>query len=305
MDEVTRWAHRTPNLYGLSYRFAVRAQDARLGALASKLLGSLAGGDKVVEHWYSLTASPDVEGTIDVWCDAEVLARSQRPGDALGWVVWHANRGAVGASGQHLLFHAGALETASGGVLVPGATGSGKSTLVAGLARAGFGYLGDELVALDLTSVLLLSYPKPITLKRGSFALLPELHPDLGTHQGSRPWDGEQWQVPVGGETGLPLGRACAPCAVVVPHYDDLRPTTLTRLTQTEAFFTLARHTVNLLDHGAAGIAALAQLARRCPCFSLAMSDLDQACRLLSDLVCESEFAVSMHGEPGLVARGV
>ena len=44
----------------------------------------------------------------------------------------------------------GASQAATQSVLVPGASGSGKSTLAAGRARAGFAYLSDELVALEL-----------------------------------------------------------------------------------------------------------------------------------------------------------
>ena len=63
---------------------------------------------------------------------------------------------------------------------MPAASGSGKSTLTAGLARAGLGYLSDELVALELDGAVpgrLLPYPKPITVKPGSFAVLADMDP--------------------------------------------------------------------------------------------------------------------------------
>ncbi len=169
------WAHRTPNLNGLSYRFSVRADDRRLGHLVDVVLAGLreAGEGPPAEHCYSLTASEGAAGTVDVTRDGEVVARGQRNGDAVGWVVWDVNRAAAEASGDYLLFHAGALEAGGTGVLVPGASGSGKSTLVAGLARAGLGYLTDELAALDMASGELLPYPKPITVKPGSFTALP------------------------------------------------------------------------------------------------------------------------------------
>jgi len=42
---------------------------------------------------------------------------------------------------------------------------------------------------------------------------------------------------------------------------------------------------VNLVDHGSAGTRALGRLARGCRCFSLTFSDLDEACRLVLELV--------------------
>ena len=126
-------------------------------------------------------------------------------------------RAAAEAGREYLLFHAGALDAAGVGVLLPGTSGSGKSTLTAGLARAGFGYLSDELVALDLSDGLLVPYAKPITLKQGSFAVVPELHPDRDLPPGGRSWDGAEWQVAVGGATGRRLGGPDAPHVLVFP----------------------------------------------------------------------------------------
>ena len=52
-------AHSTPSLRGLSYRFAVRTDDERLGHLVDAVLGGLRdpGDGAPVEHWYSLTPS--------------------------------------------------------------------------------------------------------------------------------------------------------------------------------------------------------------------------------------------------------
>ena len=119
-----------------------------------------------VEHWYSLTASAD--GTFDVVRGGEPVAHAQRPSDAAGCLVWDVNRQAALAGRSHLLFHAAGLQRDGVGVLVPGASGAGKSTLAAGLVRAGFAYLSDELIALEIDGGRLLPYAKPIALKPGS-----------------------------------------------------------------------------------------------------------------------------------------
>ena len=138
----------------------------------------------------------------------------------------------------------------------PGTSGSGKSTLTAGLARAGLGYLTDELAALDLGSGQLLPYPKPITVKPGSFAVLPELDPDgvpeFRSRRGAGRWAGEEWQVAVGGgHRARASDRPCAPRLVVSCRASTAgAPTRLTPLSNTEAFLSLALHAVNLLPHG-------------------------------------------------------
>ena len=281
---------------GLSYRFAVRCDDERLGERVDAVLAGLRDPDAAattVDHWYSLTATPGGAGTLDVTRDDDPLAHDQCPGDALSWVVWDVNRSTAEASGEHLLFHAGALDACGTGILLPGTSGSGKSTLTAGLARVGLGYLTDELAALDLRSGQLLPYPKPITLKAGSFAVLPELDPDGGRNPGlsagigagAGRWAGEEWQVAVGGDTGRRVGQACAPRLVVVPRFAAGVPTHLTPLSNTEAFLSLALHAVNLLPHGVAGSAALGRVVAQSDCYALTMSDLDEACALVSGLV--------------------
>jgi hypothetical protein len=286
------WAHCTPNLKALSYRFAVCCDDASLGAHIDALLGSLrdhadGAAGVPVPHQYSLTTSPGRDGAVDVSRDGDLVEPGLAPGDAVGWLVWDINRLAAEQSGQHLLFHAGGLEADGIGILVPAASGSGKSTLTAGLARAGLGYLSDELVALELdgaTPGRLLAYPKPITVKPGSFGVLASMDPGpLGDG-----WFGEgggEWQVPVGEGAGLRVGDPCAPGFVIVPRYDAAAETALTRLSETEAFFMLALHAVNLLPHGASGTKALGRLAATCECYSLALSDLDEACGLVLGLV--------------------
>jgi hypothetical protein len=284
-------AYRTPNLCALSYGFAVRSNDERLGRRADALMAGLRAQDQAapVEHLYTLTAAAAAGGSgVDVTRDDEPLALNQSPGDALGWIVWDVNRSAAEVSGAHLLFHAGALHAGGTGVLVPGASGSGKSTLVAGLARSGLGYLTDELAALDRAHGQLLPYAKPITLKPGSFAVLPDLDPDAGRGPGAPRWTGAEWQVAVGADTGLRVGGACAPGYVIVPRYVAGAPTRLTPLSQTEAFLSLALHAVNLLPHGAGGSAALGRLAAQCACYALTMSDLDEACALVLGLVREA-----------------
>ncbi len=73
----------------------------------------------------------------------------------------------------------------------------------------------------------------------------------------------------------------------MVPRYDAGAETRLTPLSDTEAFFALAVNTVNLIRHGSAGTGALCRLVAECRCFSLTISDLDEASRLVEGLVAD------------------
>lgn len=307
------WAHHTPSLNGLSYRFAVRSDDARLGSYAETMLAGLRD-EGPVEHWYSLTrsggssVSPGSGAfTVDVSVDGEPGTVARRPGDALAWVVWHANQAAADAGRDHLLFHAGGVCAGTGsggglGVLMPAGSGSGKSTLTAGLVRAGLSYLSDELIALELQSESLaiagrlLPYAKPITVKRGSFDVLRDVDAKsagvtMGVDDGMRDdqwWGGEEWLLPVGAEVGRPVASPCEPGVVVVPRYEAGATTGLRPLSETEAFVALAVNAVNFKQHGASGTRALGDLVARCICVALTMSDLDEACALVLDVVAHA-----------------
>jgi hypothetical protein len=273
-------------LNGLSYRFALRCDDERLGRDVLSLLQGLreagACAAAPVEHWYSLTTSAD--GAIDVVCDGEPVAHAQRPVDAAAWLVWDVNRAAARAGRDHLLFHAAGLQDGDAGVLVPGASGAGKSTLAAGLVRAGFAYLSDELIALELDGGRLLPYAKPIVLKPAGTDVLREMRPPPVGGVDAIGRDGE-WLLAVGDDVCRPVGGPCPPELVVVPTYLPGHGTQLKRLSETEAFVALAVNAVNFAEHGTNGSRALADLVKRCECVALTMSDLDEAVEIVRRLV--------------------
>ena len=266
----------TSMLRALSYRFTVVTGDPVLGRASDELFTGLRD-EGAPEHRYTLTVRHDDGGAdaVDVHRDDALVARCPDAHAALGWLVWEVNRAAAAASGEHLLFHAGALQVRRDGVglMLPGTSGSGKSTLSEWLARAGLPYLSDELVALDLGTGLLLPYPKPITRK-------PE-----GDDRSER-------HVPIGAGVGH-VGAPCLPAFIVFPRYVPGAPTTLLPLRETEAFLELAANAVNFADHGDAAAAALGSLVAHCTCARLIASDVEEAGRQVLELVGARSAAVA------------
>lgn len=252
----------TATLRALSYRFTVVTEDPGLEQASDELFAGLRD-ECPPEHRYTLTVRHDDRGAgqVDVHRDDALVARCRDADAALGWLVWEVNRAAAAASGEHLLFHAGAVQVSEHGVglMLPGTSGSGKSTLSEWLARAGLPYLSDELVALDLGTGHLLPYPKPITRK-----------PDVD--------GGSERHVPIGGAVGR-VGSPCLPSFVFFPRYVPGAPTTLVPLRETEAFLELAANAVNFADHGDAAAAALGSLVAHCTCARLITSDVEAAGR--------------------------
>lgn len=82
-----------------------------------------------------------------------------------------------------LCVHAGVVAAGHGSLLIPGTSGLGKTTLVAALVRAGFGYLSDEVLAVDRARGVLSAFPRPLALAAESWTLLgldPASTPDTG-----------------------------------------------------------------------------------------------------------------------------
>jgi len=92
-----------------------------------------------------------------------------------GWLADQLLRGvctalAEGAAAQPV-FHAAALSWQGRGVIFPGGTAAGKSTLAGWLALRGWAYHSDELAAVSTDGPTLRGLPRPLSLKQASLHL--------------------------------------------------------------------------------------------------------------------------------------
>ena len=301
----------------LEFSFAFWCHDRALGRALASILAPLRS-DKPPSHRYAVTPvaeDKDPPG-YELSLDGAVVATVAHADAAAAWLLWHVNGATVRAGRRHVMVHAGGVSAGGIGIVLPAPMGSGKTTLVAGLVQRGLEYLSDEVVAIRHHEHLLVPFPKALAVKPGSEAVL------FGTHRrppGARLPDGVessgtdvessgtdvQWPGTDGGARGVPVvvdgrralhvvpdalrqGAVARPCRarmIVVPHYSAEGRTALVPITSGDALVALVVNTVNLDLHGARGMRVLAETARRCLCFQLEMSDLDDACRLILDAV--------------------
>lgn len=71
-----------------------------------------------------------------------------------------------------LCIHAGVVSAMHGTLVIPGNSGLGKTTLVAALVRAGFGYLSDEVLAFGRGELTPADFGRPLGLAADSWRLL-------------------------------------------------------------------------------------------------------------------------------------
>lgn len=177
-------------------------------------------------------------------------------------------------SGGGLLFHAAGLTWQGGGIMLPAAMTSGKSTLAAWLALQGFSYLTDELVFIPDGAEQAMALIRPLNLRSPSRAALPEawwqaLRP--------RPWASREGAL-VPPEALNPQGRWEPPRLglIVFPRYAPDATPSVRRLSRAEAALALLGCLVNAGRLSDGGVPEVARIARAAPAYAATYSNLEQ-----------------------------
>ena len=174
---------------------------------------------------------------------------------------------------EGLAIHAAALGSAGGGILLPGKSGSGKSTFSAWLVSRGCRYLTDELVVLEGETTKIQPFTRPVSFKKGSV-------PVLNTFVHYSPED------VIAGPAGLMLPHRLLndnftpetpPLSLVLfPHYLEGALTKITRLSGALGCARLMECYVNARNISNHGIDRLANIARSLPSYQLTYGNFDE-----------------------------
>ena len=164
--------------------------------------------------------------------------------------------------------HAAGLCRGADAVLLAGASGAGKSTLTLAMTRAGWGYLGDDMLFLKKDGVEVFGFPEGIDCFSENGARSTKLH--------------------LAPETafGTVVLRNATPRALLFPRIAHVPETVTKPMSPEEAFLQLAPN-VLMTDRAACEthFHVLASLVARIPAFSLHTgTDLTQAARVIGRL---------------------
>lgn len=167
--------------------------------------------------------------------------------------------------------HAGAVSWQGKTVLLPGQSGSGKSSVTAWLCANGAAYLSDELIFLpDSGCGEVIPFPRPVCLKSGSAPLIMELIPEAGRKKLLA--DEQGAAIPHRLLNPDFRRRQDPPALLLFPRYQADAPLTAEKLPGARASSLLMGCDVNarnLPDHG---FRQLTQLARTVPAWQLTYS---------------------------------
>jgi len=177
------------------------------------------------------------------------------------------------------VLHAAAVAKNNAALLFIGSQGSGKSTLVASLCARGASYLADDLCPLD-TSGHLVPVPTPQAIKKGSWPVLGQTHPQLltaPTYQ--RFGHSVRYLAPAAPDPDNWL-RTWPVKALVFPRYQPHEPAVIKRMDDMQKLSYLGKS--NSL-RGNAELSELLAWLQDKPAFQLQYSQLDDAEALLRD----------------------
>ena len=140
--------------YGVS--IGVRTNDPRV---AEELVGHLPPGSKIAEFFdtgrvYSLVVEEDARSgkcQNSVYVNSALLARRSTLHAALRAFAADVQLYVAEMAPERIFVHAGVVGYRGRGILLPGRSFAGKSTLVGELVRAGADYYSDEYAVLDAT----------------------------------------------------------------------------------------------------------------------------------------------------------
>lgn len=235
------------------------------------------GDDRLPDVIFRLGARADVP-VLTLFDGHTCLYRGTSVGTATHVLLQATLDGLIRTSTDGLVIHAALLRHAGAAVLLPGATGSGKTMLAAWLTMRGLDCLSDEACYFTDRAAPIQGFARPLCFK-GPWAERLDLQ-DID-RAGIAQDDGVSL-VPAALLRAPSAPTPAVPRLIVFPRYAAGAPFELARLTPARAAVRLIEsvaNTRNLPDHG---LGRVTELAREVEAYALTYGGFDQLGPLLT-----------------------
>lgn len=232
---------------------------------------------------YVLWREDDGEVPFSLSVDEQSVQRVEHPGSMVDWLVMDVTRKAVECADGSVPLHAAVASRHGHAILLPAAPSSGKTTTVAGLARAGLSYLSDEVGLVSLDEDLVHPFARPLVMDPASVAAVEGLAEDLPEAYAA--FRGRWYHVAPDDLRPGACGGSAVPSAIVTPRYVRGGSTVARPLSKAETLFALAEHAFDLPRSGQRGMERLRELSLRVPGYELETGDLSEAVAVVVELL--------------------
>ena len=197
---------------------------------------------------------------------------------AVPMLEWSLNWCAAMFANHFIMIHAAVAERGGRAVVMPGQPGAGKSTLCAGLIHRGWRLLSDEFALVRPGDAQVAPWPRPVSLKGPSIALIREfaVDPVIGpaAHDREKGWVAHL-RPPA---ASVARSREPAPPAwIVFPRYRAGAHVELTPVPKARAFLKLAEYSYNQSSLGLPAFEALAHVVDTSDAYDFVYGSLDDA----------------------------
>ena len=192
---------------------------------------------------------------------------------------------AVNRHRHFLQIHAGVVSNGERCLMLPGAPGSGKTTLTAALSAAGLQYFSDEFALLEENTLELRPVPLSLTVKPGAIDALSAYYPELSGLPAHVREDVQmvRYLSPRG-----PLpdpDRSCPVGWIVFPRYAPGAATALRALGKADTLHRLMRECLAVPEAlDGSRVLSLVNWIRQVECFELSLRSLAEGVDVIRDL---------------------
>jgi hypothetical protein len=264
-------------------RFALPGQAEAVDAA----LGHLMTGETVEP-----TILIEVHGTIlgsrgsvrsHIYCDGSPIQFTtglHRLAPAVKSLFWKL---AIGAYDFFFYFHAGVVGTGDKCILLPAASGSGKSSLTAALVSRGFRYLSDEVALVEPVTFRVPPVPLALCVKSTGWDLMSRYFPNIRALMGHQRMDGKVVRYVPPSPSTLQATSASV-SHIIFPRYVESAATQIRPIPRSAALRRLMGDcwACGRLDHE--NVSEMIRWIAGIDCYDLTFSSLEEAADLVTEV---------------------
>ncbi len=208
--------------------------------------------------------------------------RLERRFEVLPHLEWLINWEVIQHRNEFLQLHAASLSREGLGLVMPGHTGSGKTTLTAALLARGWSYYCDEFALIHPETLALHPFPRALCIKEPGFEVVDRLALRL---ERKTPYQKVTkgrvaYLNPLDIRTDI-VSRPAPVRWMVFPRYAAGATPTLKPMSPAQAAYEAARQCFNFPVYRGRAVALLAAIVRSAACYQLISGEIEATCDLL------------------------